>query len=193
MAINKKLSPSILLLVVLYFSCSSENKPINDNSQLTVQETDSTIYIRGDVFEGVVFKPSFRWNNLFGGNDSITYPILVALPENNEVKPWTPPISAILSFEGTFQDYWSQASTDSLAEVNNKVWMPYKRLDAFQRQYVGFIDSTGSRSIWVNIINVKHMIPEWTEEPIIMDGSALDRSLYYNVDKDSIYQIFPSK
>ena len=187
---NKKLSFFILVLTVLFFSCSSEKKPISDNSQLTVQETDSTIYIRGDVFEGVVFKPSYRWNNLFEEIDSISYPILVALPENIDAKPYEPSVSAILSFESAFRDYWLQANTDSLAEANNKVWMPYKRLDAFQRQYVGFIDSSGSRSIWVNIINVKHMIPEWTQEPIMMSGSALDRSLYYSVDKDSIYKIF---
>lgn len=186
-----KILISFVLLVSLGgVFCTKNEKPEKRDSQLIVEESDSTIYIKAKEFEGVVFKPSFRWGELGEGIERIKYPILLALPENKDVEPWVPTITSILSFESNFHRYWEKAKTDSLATLNNKVTIPYKRIDRLKRQYMGFIDSSNVKNIWVNLLGGGEPGIEWRKEPIIIDGGGMfKRSFYYDVEKDSITKV----
>ena len=185
----------VLILFVFFvsligISCTKNEKQEKRNSQVIVEESDSTIYIKGKEFEGVVFKPSFRWSELGEGVEEIKYPVLLALPENKNVEPWEPSVKAITALEITFHNYWKQAKTDSLAKLNSKVWLPYTSIDRIKRQYVGYISTSGDQEIWSNLLPGYEKDVSWKEVPIIIDGGMFNRSFIYNVKKDSITKVF---
>lgn len=181
----------ILTAGLLLGSCA-KNKTSQRNGQIPIVEaSDSTIYIKGKNFEGIVFKPTYKWRRPGEGVKEVEHSILLALPEHKNVEPWQPTIEAITSFEHTLHAYWEEAKTDSLADLNNKITIPYKQIDSLKRQYIGFIDSSGTENIWVNLISGSEPNIDWKKEPIIVDdGGPFKRSFDYNVEKDSITKIF---
>jgi hypothetical protein len=155
-------------------------------SNLTVNETDSTIHIQGSTFEGVVFKENFVWQLR---NVDRKVPILRAVPVEYSTG-WTPSLDHIMAIETAFTRYWKEALNDSLALANHKTVIPFKEIHMLARQYVGFIDSTNTKYVWVNLLERESLTSEWRNEPIIIeDGGYYKRSIIYNAETDSIVRI----
>lgn len=176
----------MLLLFFLCIKCTEKGDTQKRMRSQTVTESDSTILVKDQIFEGVIFKENYIWHLR---NTNRQVPILEVLPVYYK-KGWTPSIDNVLAFESTFLNYWEKARYDSLAFLNNKTVIPYKRIDNLKRQYVGFDDSTNTKYIWINLIGGSTLLSDWKKEPIIIeDGGAFKRSFIYDVKKDSITKV----
>jgi hypothetical protein len=176
----------ILVFILVFINNCIDNNSKNELSKNTVLETDSTILIQGGTFEGIVFKENYVWHLR---NVDRQVPILEMLPVSY-IRGWTPTIENVIAIEVAFYSYWQGAMNDSLAIINNLYVLPYKEIHNLKRQYVGFIDSTNSRYVWINLLESGTLTSEWKSEPLIIeDGGYYKRSLIYNAEIDSIVKV----
>lgn len=179
---------AILIFFIGINGLSCTKKEARKTNEPLVQESDTTIYIKAANFEAIVFKPSYRWSSLGSGVDSVEYPILILVPEEN-VTPWSPNTESVFSFVRSFEDYWELAKTDSLAKANDKVYLPYRHINNLQYQFVGFIDSLDAKKVRVNFFS-DYGNDQWKEKPIIIDDGGVDKHKFiYDVEKDSIIKV----
>ena len=173
-----KISLSVILIFIFFASCKSDVKEERI-------ETVSTIYFQSDSLHAIVFKPNHRIE--FQSEDTSMsilemWPIL-----SNE--GWVPSKSKLLSFKKSFTQYWERAKNDSLADLNNLTLVNWRNIDLLDYQVVGYIDSSNSKRMFINIGNwdaLDMATSDWKKDWIIInDGGGTYHSIY-NADTDSI-------
>jgi len=150
-------------------------------------ETISNIYFQSDTLHAIVFKPNHRLE-FYSQDTSMSimemWPILGA-------EGWIPNESELIRFKDSFTEYWHLAKTDSLAEMNNLTSIPWRKIDLFDYQVVGYLDSSGTKKMFLNIGNwdeLKSPEPyDWKKDWVIINDTY-GGSFYtiYNADLDSI-------
>jgi hypothetical protein len=175
-----KISLLTFIPLILLISCGHEEKALPI-------ETDSTIYFNSDTLHAIVFKPNHQLE-FYSQDTSMTildmWPILGA-------EGWIPGETELHRFKKSFTEYWQLAKTDSLAEINNLTPIPWREIDLFDYQVVGYLDSSGTRKMFLNIGNwdeLKSFEPhDWKKDWVIINDTY-GGSFYsiYNADDDSI-------
>jgi len=163
----------LLMLSTVLYDCNGE------------KQNKHRVLIKSDNFEGIIFFKNYMVN-LPVINQAKS--VIDFIPYDS-VSGWNPSNDDIYNFEDTLNDYWIINQGD-LPNKNSENNLPIRDLTKFKRQYVGFIDSTETKYIWVNLVNGDLDEIKWTEIPIVFDDpDQYKRSIIYSVDNNTIVEI----
>lgn len=173
-----KIRLSVILLLIFFASCKSDVKEEKI-------ETDSTIYFQSDSLHAIVFRPNHQIE--FESQD--TSMSILEMWSISSSEGWIPSKDTLLKFKARFNNYWKRAKNDSLADLNNLTLVNWRNIDLIDYQVVGYIDSSNSKKMFINIGNwdaLDMATSDWKKDWIIInDGGGTYHSIY-NADTDSI-------
>ena len=183
-----------LLLVVCFAACESAEDAAESQGSLIV--SDSTLHMRFDTFEGVLFTKNYTVTCLENpSGEQRCYDVLKWSLGSESVMFWKAGIGEILQLEQALSQHYQQTK-DQLGNYDDG-HIPYKRLNVPIRQYIGFQDATGARHIWVNMLPPYEALddsgPEgtslsWLKAPILVDdGGPYYFQFRYNVETGKLY------
>ena len=155
-----------LLLLFLTLSGCTQHATGQCSAEV-VQETDSTMFFKGNAFEGILFTRNRSLGALTdaqGNEREIDFLMFVGLPESASF--WTPSLEEICEFEADFLDWW-RSGRDSEQPSQNEIAHKFQQIDHLVRQYMGYKvgDSRKIRVAFLHPHSVKSL-PAWKTEPI---------------------------
>ena len=172
----------VLLLFLVLSSCAQQ--ATGQCSAEAVQKTDSTMFVKGDAFEGVLFTRNRSLGTLTdaqGNEQEVDFLMFVGLPDPATF--WTPSLQEICKFEADFSSWWRNGR-DSEQPSQNEIAHKFKRIDHLLRQYIGYEagDSKKVRVAFLHPHSVKSL-REWKTEPVDpTDGWPEYFALSYNIN-----------
>ena len=127
------------------------------------QKDSNTQLVRGKCFEGYIFPKTY----------------IGFLPLENVDDRFTPKQEDILKAEEILKKQITALNKDLLNQTG-KCPIVHKKLRKYKRQYVGIINESGEKVVWINLVwkKDKDALKKWHDEIIIiLDGC----SFYWNV------------
>jgi hypothetical protein len=132
---------------------------------------DLAYHIKSKEYEGYVFYAEY-YTLLFSQNNRFT-------PNKDEI------VDAELLIK-------SQIKHLNSNKTNQVKGCPiiHKRLKKYKRQYIGYIDESGDKIIWVNCIWYKELSDNWYKElQIVLDGCSYFWNIKINLTTKEVFEL----
>ncbi|RZJ71527.1 MAG: hypothetical protein EOO45_11745 [Flavobacterium sp.] len=136
--------------------------------------TDAPRFIKGDGFSGYIFDR----NHL----------VLLSLKDQND--RYTPSNNDIILAEKILKDKIEQSNLN-LSNQTSGCPIISKNLKKYIRQYVGFKNPQGQKTIWVNLLWKQTNTNDQVKKEIITvsDGCSYYWNVKINIDKNTVYDL----
>ncbi|MCL6220839.1 hypothetical protein [Zunongwangia pacifica] len=138
----------------------------------TIEQNDTPIYVEGKCYKGYIFLESTKSHML-----------------DSSFERFTPTKEDVASLESKLKKRIKGINKNE-PNQGNGCPIIHRKLNKYNRQYLGYINENGHKVIWVNFIWKKSCPQNWSKEIVtILDGCSHYWNIDFDVEKDSFSEI----